>query len=166
MKWAYSWYANMVVKFRKRLNKETARRPRSKQEQEEERQAWKIQALGGAGGKRPRGAGEETKGDEEKTKKQTKKKKKKTAALMMEILKAMQRPSSGDEEETDTDSSSGGKVAGVPNTTHTQTHTRVQSWWLNFRTFSGIAFQEGPCYKKTGLGRCAGGQCKGQEQDG
>ena len=46
---------------------------------------------------------------------------------MMKILKAMQHTSSGDEEDTDTDSSSGGKVAGVPDATHTQTHTRVQN---------------------------------------
>ena len=63
----------MVVKFRKKLIKAHARRPRTKEEQEEERQAMKIQALGGAVRKRPRGADEETKGD-----RQTKKKKKKT----------------------------------------------------------------------------------------
>ena len=53
VKWAYSWYGNMVVKFRKKMFRAGGREPKkTKEEKKKEKEALKLEALGG--GKRKR----------------------------------------------------------------------------------------------------------------
>ena len=99
VKWAYSWYGNMVVKFRKKMFRAGGREPKkTKEEKKKEKEALKLEALGGGKRKREEDHEEDEVTEVEGPKKKGKKSKKK-------MLRAMLSAMMGSSTETESDGS-------------------------------------------------------------